>query len=109
MRRTWWFGMLIGCLLVAAGVAETIRLLKTGDGGLVFWFGTLVGGGLLIVAGMLLLPRKPVPGCILTLIGCAAGLLPTMWTLVVPVLLIVLMIVTAKQTAAALEESSSTV
>ena len=107
MRRTWWFGIVLGCLLVAAGVAETVRLLKSGDGGLAFWFPTLVGGGLLIVAGTLLLPRRPVPGCILTLIGCAAGLLPTMWTLVVPVLLIVLMILTAKQTAAALEESST--
>ena len=108
MRRTWWFGIVLGCLLVAAGVAETVRLLKSGDGGLAFWFPTLVGGGLLIVAGTLLLPRRPVLGCILTLIGCAAGLLPTMWTLVVPVLLIVLMILTAKQTAAALEESTST-
>ena len=43
--RLWWFGILLGGLLVAAGVAETVRLLRSGDGGLAFWFGTLVGGG----------------------------------------------------------------
>ncbi len=47
----WWFGILLGGLLVAAGVAETVRLLRTGDGGFAFWFGTLVGGGVLILVG----------------------------------------------------------
>jgi hypothetical protein len=103
MTRTGWFGIVLGILLLAAGAAETIRLLRTGDGGFAFWFGTLVGGGLLILGGTVLLPRRPILGCVLTSIGCAVGLLPTMWTLVVPVLLIVLMILSARQAAAAVE------
>ena len=97
---TWWFGLLLGVLLIAAGVAETIRVLRSGDGGLAFWFGTLVGGGLLILVGTLLLPRRPLAGGVLTCLGCLAGLLPTMWTVVVPILLITLGIAAASRAAA---------
>ena len=99
--RLWWFGILLGGLLVAAGVAETVRLLRSGDGGFAFWFGTLVGGGVLIVVGTVLLPRKPTAGGLLTVIGCLAGLLPTMWTIVVPVLLMALAVVAAQRATAA--------
>lgn len=88
-------------LLVADGIAETVRLTLTGDGGFAFWFGTLVGGGLLVLTGTLLLPRKPTQGFVLTTIGCAAGLLPTAWTMIVPVLLVVLVIATGRQATAA--------
>lgn len=101
--RTWWFGILLGGLLVAAGIAETVRLLRSGDGGFAFWFGTLVGGGALILIGTLLLPRKPVTGCVLTTIGCVAGLLPTMWTIVVPLMLVALAITTSKQATAGVD------
>jgi hypothetical protein len=100
-RWTWWFGLALGGLLVVAGVAETVRLVRTGDGGLWFWFPTLVGGGALVVAGTLLLSRSPTLGCVLVTVGALAGILPTMWTLVVPVLLVVLVIVSARQAAAA--------
>ena len=101
--RAWWFGILLGLLLVAAGIAETVRLLRSGDGGFAFWFGTLVGGGALILIGTLLLPRKPVTGCVLTTIGCVAGLLPTMWTIVVPVMLVALAIAAFKQATAGVD------
>lgn len=99
--RLWWFGILLGGLLVAAGVAETVRLLRSGDGGFAFWFGTLVGGGVLILVGTVLLPRKPAAGGVLTVIGCLAGLLPTMWTIVVPVLLIALAVAAAQHATGA--------
>ena len=88
---------------MVAGIMETVRLVRSGDGGFWFWFPTLVGGGALVVAGTLLLTRWPVFGCALTTVGAIAGILPTMWTLVVPVLLVVLIIVSAKQAAAAVE------
>ena len=99
-RWTWWFGLVLGGMLVVTGIAETVRLVRTGDGGFWFWFPTLVGGGALVVAGTLLLPRSPTVGCVLTTVGAFAGILPTMWTLVVPVLLFVLIIVSARQAAA---------
>ena len=101
MRRwTWWLGMTLGCLLVAAGVAETVRLVRSGDGGLWFWFPTLVGGGALVLAGTLLRPRRPVAGLHLTCAGCLLGVVPTAWTVVVPVLLVVLVIGVVSETGA---------
>ena len=105
--RTWWFGLILGCLLIAAGLAETIRLVRSGDGGFIFWFGTLVGGGVLVVIGTLLLPRKPMPGFVLTMVGCFAGVVPTVWTVVMPVLLVTLVIVTARKAAAATENDTA--
>ncbi len=96
-RRTWWLGIGVGCLLLALGVAETVRAVTSGDGGVAFWFGTLVGGGALVVAGTLLAERMPGPALGLTILGCVAGILPTMWTLVVPLLLITLMLMRAWQ------------
>jgi hypothetical protein len=95
--------MALGSLLVVAGIAETVRLLRTGDGGLWFWLPTLVGGGALVIAGTLTLSRNPSLGRVLTCSGCVLGILPTMWTLIVPVLLIVLAIVSLKRAAATIE------
>ena len=105
--RLWWSGILLGGLLVAAGVAETTRLLRSGDGGFTFWFGTLVGGGAMILVGTVLLPRKPVVGGVLTVIGCLAGLLPTMWTIVVPILLLALAIAAAQRATAEAQHESA--
>lgn len=94
-----WFGLGLGVLLIAAGIGETIRLTRSGDGGFWFWFPTLVGGGLLVVTGTLLRSRRPIPGFVLTVIGSLVGIPPTAWTVIVPVLLIALIIVSAKHTA----------
>ena len=85
-----WLGLFLGGLLIVAGIAETVRLVSTDAGGLVFWFPTLVGGGALILAGTLVSPMRPRLRVGLTVAGCLLGMLPTMWTLIVPVLLIVL-------------------
>lgn len=102
MRRrgwVWWYGLFLGCLLLAAGAAETVRVVRSGDGGLLFWFGTLVGGGVLVLAGTLLLPSRPRPGFVLTTLGCAAALLPTSWTVLVPVMLVVLVVASGRRAA----------
>ena len=85
-----WLGLFLGGLLIVAGIAETVRLVSNDAGGLLFWFPTLVGGGALILAGTLVWPTRPALGTRLTVAGCLLGMLPTMWTLIVPVLLIVL-------------------
>jgi hypothetical protein len=56
----------------------------TGDGGIAFWFGSLVGGGALILVGRLALPGRPTLARRLVVLGCLAGVLATLWTLVVP-------------------------
>ena len=99
MKRNPWtrrLGIGLGLLLVAAGTAETIRVIVSGDGGLVFWFGTLVGGGVLVLSGTLLQPSRTWPGFSLLAAGCALGLLPTIWTLVVPILLLMLVVLSLR-------------
>jgi hypothetical protein len=76
--------LLLGTLYVAVGVAESIRVLSSGDGGLAFWFGTLVGGGALILLGELAFRERPRLSFGLIAAGCIAGLLPTLWTILVP-------------------------
>ena len=93
--------MALGCLLVVAGIAETVRLVRSGDGGIYFWFPTLVGGGVLIVVGTLVATGRPTLGFVLTMLGCFLGIVPTMWTVLVPILLVVLLVSRARQMSAA--------
>lgn len=90
--RTRWLGFALGCLLLVLGAAETVRVLRSGDGGLAFWFGTLVGGGVLVLTGSALADRRPGLSVALTTLGGVAGILPTMWTVVVPALLVTLVV-----------------
>ena len=90
--RTRWLAIGMGVLLVLMGVAETVRVLRGDGGGLGFWFGTLVGGGSLILLGVALDDSRPGPARALVVVGAVAGMLPTMWTLVVPALLVTLVI-----------------
>jgi hypothetical protein len=103
MKLTRWLGIVLGVLLIAAGVAETVRLTRSGDGGLIFWFGTLVGGGTLILIGTVLRARSSRLGWPLVLAGSLLGILPTMWTVAVPLLLLALAILTAREAAAEIE------
>ena len=92
MRQRWtfWLGIVVGSVFVVFGVLETIRVFRSGDGGLAFWFGTLVGGGTLVLVGHLGLRDRPRLAFWLLVIGAVAGSLATMWTLLIPVLAIVL-------------------
>ena len=94
-------GIGLGCLLIVAGIAETVRLVRSGDGGIWFWFPTLVGGGVLIIVGTLVASRRPTLGFLLTCLGCFVGIVPTMWTVLVPILLVVLLVSRARQLGAA--------
>jgi hypothetical protein len=90
-----WSGIVLGVTYVLLGIAETIRLFVTGDGGFFFWFGTLVGGGTLVLLGAL--PRQVVRGdrrLIAVLLGAALGIPATAWTLLVPALAITVIVLT---------------
>jgi hypothetical protein len=85
----------LGVTYVLLGIAETVRLLVTGDGGLLFWFGTLVGGGTLLLLGAL--PRRAAPGgrgLAAVLAGAALGMPATAWTIVVPILAMTVIVLT---------------
>jgi hypothetical protein len=89
-----WLGVFVGVMFLLAGVLETIRVLLSGDGGLAFWFGSLIGGGALVLLGTLALQSRP----FLALAAVAVGSLATAWTLVLPVSALALVVMRALDT-----------
>ena len=90
----------LGVLYILAGIAETIRAVVTGDGGIPFWFGTLCGGGTAILLGILVYRDRPRVYAALVVVGAFAGMMATMWTLLVPLLAIAVIILTLQRTTA---------
>jgi hypothetical protein len=82
----------LGVLYVGLGVAELITHRAGTPFELLFWGGSLVGGGLLVVAGAALRPRHRPTGLGLLTIGAVLGMNATAWTLVVPVLAILVLV-----------------
>ena len=97
-RLTDILALLLGVLYVVAGIAETTRAIATGDGGIPFWFGSLVGGGAMILLGTLAFRRRPWLYCSLVTLGCLAGVLATMWTLVIPIIALVVIVLAVLRT-----------
>jgi hypothetical protein len=88
----------VGVLYIAAGIAETTRAIVTGDGGIPFWFGSLVGGGALILLGALAFRHRPRLYCSLITVGCLAGILATVWTLVIPLIALTVVVLAVLRT-----------
>jgi hypothetical protein len=76
--------LVLGVVFILAGVAETVRVIRSGDGGLPFWFGSLCGGGTLILVGTFALRRRVWLSFSLTAVGCLAAAIATMWTIILP-------------------------
>jgi hypothetical protein len=87
----------LGLLYVVAGIAETIRAIVTGDGGIPFWFGSLVGGGAMILLGSLAFRNRPRLSSTLIVVGSLAGVTATVWTLVVPILALIVIVLTVSK------------
>ncbi len=88
-------GIGLGVTYVLLGVTETVRLVVTGDGGFFFWFGTLVGGGVLLLLGAV--PRQEDRtrrhlGAIL--LGATIGIPATVWTIVIPLVAVTVIVLT---------------
>lgn len=94
-RLAFWLTLGLALLYLAAGIAESVRAVTTGDGGLWFWFGTLVGGGVLMLAGLAVPARRhPNVGRTLICVGSMMGVLATAWTVVVPLLAVTVVVLT---------------
>jgi hypothetical protein len=79
-------------------MAETIRAIGGGDGGVPFWFGSLSGGGTLILVGTFALSRRAWLSFSLTAVGCVAAANATMWTILLPLLAILLLVLALLRT-----------
>jgi len=91
-RLRFWLTLGLGLLYVAAGIAESVRAVTSGDGGLWFWLGSLVGGGALVLSGMAVSSRHPNVGRTLICVGSMMGVLATGWTLVVPLIAVAVVV-----------------
>jgi hypothetical protein len=97
----------LGLTFILGGIAETARAVRSGDGGLLFWFGSLCGGGALILVATFALSRRPWLAFGLTALGCIAAANATMWTLVFPLLATLLLVLALLRAIQGMQAASS--
>ena len=81
--------LVLGVVYAVACVAESVA---HRDGGLAFWFGTLFVASALVLGGTLRPARNPFVSGGMVAVGAAVGMLPTMWTVVVPIFAVVVIV-----------------
>jgi hypothetical protein len=89
--------LVLGVGFILLGIAETIRAILSGDGGIPFWFGSLCVGGTLILIGTFALSRKVWLSFSLTAVGCLAAANATMWTIILPLVTALLLVLALLQ------------
>src|SRR5215203_6891129 len=87
MRTIWArrLGITLGALLAVDSVIES--WFHRNDG-LAFWFGTTFTASVLVLIGALPRWGNPFVGAVLVAVGGAVGLVPTAWTVVIPLFII---------------------
>jgi hypothetical protein len=85
----YWLALVLAACYALAGIIGWIANAAEG-GDLAFWLGLLLGGAVLILAGLFLAPRWSVTSVVLLGIGGLAGALALWWSVVAPILAIVL-------------------
>jgi len=98
-RVSTWLAWFVGLTFILFGVLEVAVRISSSEpideGALAFWFLSLCGGGSLILAGRFLVTRPSWASKLLVAVGCFAGMVATMWTLLLPVLAGTLLVLTA--------------
>ena len=93
MRTVWTrrLSLTLGVVYAVDCVVETVAHL---DDGVAFWFGTTFVAALLVLLGTLRPTRNPFVSGGMVALGAAVGILPTAWTVLVPVLAVVVIVLT---------------
>ena len=91
VTRLAWF---LGVVFTFLGIAEVVRVVVWGGGGLAFWFLSLCGGGALILIGTFAVSQRPRLSLTLVAASCLSAGNATMWTLILPVLAVTLLVLT---------------
>lgn len=84
----------LGVLYVVVGVAETIEEVSSDEDVMWSWWGTIVGGGVLVLVGAAVTSRHPNVGRGLVCVGSLLGIPVTMRTMVVPLLAVIVVLLT---------------
>ena len=93
-RVTEGLAWVLGVVFILFGLAEVVRVIGWGGGGLAFWFLSLCGGGTLILIGSFVVTQRQWLSSTLVIIGCLAATIATMWTLILPILAMALLVLT---------------
>lgn len=92
-RVTRILGAIVGGGFLVLGVAEFVARLDD-PLPLLFWLPTLWGGGVMVLIGVFRVTAHPTLSIALVIVGTAAGLLASFWTILMPVLGLTLVILT---------------
>ena len=82
-------GVLLGAIYLVFGLIELYTHRTESAWVLLFWGGTLLGGGALVLAGVTSPPSHRRRGLVLLTAGALLATNATMWTLLLPILAIV--------------------
>jgi hypothetical protein len=74
----------LGGIYVGLGTVELITHRDDTTNALLFWGGSLVGGGALVLAGRFILDRRRALGLSLLTVGAVLGMNATVWTILIP-------------------------
>lgn len=85
-------GLTLGAIYVAMGTVELFTHRDDDGTALLFWGGSLVGGGTLVLTGTLVSERHRALGLTLLTVGAALGMNATVWTLLVPVFAVLVLV-----------------
>jgi hypothetical protein len=80
---------LLGATYLVLGVLELVRHNDESAIALLYWAISLLGGGILVLAGLRAMPRSRDVGRGLVAVGAAFGVVPTLWTIVIPAVALV--------------------
>lgn len=84
-------GTILGIGFLAAGIAGWLFDVTDGDGSdLVLWVVFLVGGGVIVLAGVGMLRARPWPAAAAFVVGGLMGSLALFWSVLVPIAAIAL-------------------
>lgn len=93
-RATRILGAAVGGGFLILGVVELVARLDDPPLPLLFWLPTLWGGGVMVLIGVFRTTAHPTLGTALVVVGTAAGLLASFWTILMPVLGLTLVVLT---------------
>lgn len=78
----------LAAVYLVFGVIEVYTHRDDTVAALLFWGISLLGGGLVVLAGVAAWAARPLVGLVLVVLGALLGFLATIWSLLVPLLMI---------------------
>jgi hypothetical protein len=99
----------LGAVYVGFGIAEVVTHLDDTTLALLFWGGSLLGGGVMVLVGTFLRDRHRPIGLSLLTVGAVLGMNATAWTIAIPLFAVFVLVRSYRNEDAGLMVSQSSV